>query len=190
MLVKPPIPLTMSSWMKYTSLRQDPVPQILQAFRQRIHWTNSSVYSGIVTPPMFSASHRVKDNLLHSLPHPFLMTKEVIRIGYTKFQEKPARKETARRVMADQMALLFHHWIYRISFWVTNFAGLHENFLRVLPRVCRTDRTQMPIAALSRLRLLFPFTVFLTLLIHEQSFLARTFFRVPIWKWLTKSCWW
>ena len=57
----------------------------------------------------------------------------------------------------------------------------HEKRFSVFPRVCKTDRTHIPIAAFSLLSLIpLPFKLPLrslivsrTFLIHEQSFLAR-----------------
>lgn len=63
----------------------------------------------------------------------------------------------------------------RRGFCVTSFGFLpHENFLRVLPRRCRTDLTHVPIAADSFVprRALI---VFRTFLMQRQNFFAREF---------------
>ena len=74
---------------------------------------------------------------------------------------------------------------YRLCVTSTGFFKQEKRF-NVFPRVCKTERTQIPMAACSRaflvlepLLTLRTFTVLRTFLIHEQSFLARTLFRVP-----------
>ena len=84
--------------------------------------------------------------------------------------------------MEAQMAHRYLGLTYRLCVTSTGFFKQEKRF-NVFPRVCKTERTQIPMAACSRAFLvvapLRTFTVLRTFLIHEQSFLARTLFRVP-----------
>jgi hypothetical protein len=62
---------------------------------------------------------------------------------------------------------------------VKRYFLLHLNFLSVLPRVCRTPFTQIPIAAVSR-AFFRSLRVLLTLLMHLQNLEASVFFAILI----------
>lgn len=66
-----------------------------------------------------------------------------------------------------------------MSFLVFNLGVFpQDKRLSVLPRVCSTERTQIPMAADSLEDLALTFTVFRTFFIHRQSLSARRLLRV------------
>jgi len=126
------------------------------------------------------------------------MTKSHIRNGSIRFLESHVRREITTRAMEELMALLSLGWILRTCVkWYSYFSRLifcvsklclasQENRFNVLPRVCRTDFTQIPMAAFVLEEPFLTFTVFLTCLIQWQNFLlsflsdSRIFYYLPI----------